>query len=85
MPRPPPGRLDILAAVSAPAAPVPRLLVIHGTKDRSVPLAHGEALFEAAAEPKEIVVVKGGTHLLNSSKRFRKAANAIVALVQSAL
>jgi pimeloyl-ACP methyl ester carboxylesterase len=38
------------------------LLVIHGDQDGIVPLSEGEALFAAANEPKEMVVIPGGDH-----------------------
>jgi fermentation-respiration switch protein FrsA (DUF1100 family) len=38
------------------------LLVIHGDEDGIVPLSEGEALFAAANEPKEMVVIPGGNH-----------------------
>eukprot|EP00434_Breviolum_minutum_P024102 symbB.v1.2.021274.t2/scaffold1829.1/size99555/6 len=44
------------------------MLILHGDRDRSVPLENGEALFHSAAEPKELVIIKGGDHLLRSSK-----------------
>jgi fermentation-respiration switch protein FrsA (DUF1100 family) len=43
-------------------SPIP-LLIIHGDKDNVVPLAHGQALFAAAAEPKEMWIVPGGGHI----------------------
>lgn len=43
-------------------SPIP-LLIIHGDKDNVVPLAHGQALFAAAAPPKEMWVVPGGGHI----------------------
>lgn len=43
-------------------SPIP-LLIIHGDKDPVVPLAHGQALFAAAGQPKEMWVVKGGGHI----------------------
>ena len=36
------------------------VLVIHGTGDELVPFAHGQALFEAANEPKEFLELSGG-------------------------
>lgn len=45
-----------LAEVKAP------VLVIHGDRDTIVPLAQGQALFEAAREPKTMHVVKGAGH-----------------------
>jgi pimeloyl-ACP methyl ester carboxylesterase len=38
------------------------LLVIHGDLDGVVPLSEGQALFAAANEPKEMIVIPGGTH-----------------------
>jgi hypothetical protein len=43
-------------------SPVP-MLIIHGDHDPVVPLAHGQTLFAAASEPKEMWVVEGGGHL----------------------
>src|SRR5688500_14965332 len=38
------------------------VLVIHGTRDRVVPVEHGRRLFEAARQPKRLAIVKGGRH-----------------------
>lgn len=38
------------------------LLVVHGGDDRVIPLKFGQALFDAAVEPKEMQVIKGGGH-----------------------
>ena len=38
------------------------LLAIHGDRDRTVPLSLGRALFEAAPEPKEWLLVPGAAH-----------------------
>jgi fermentation-respiration switch protein FrsA (DUF1100 family) len=38
------------------------LLILHGTTDRVVPVAHGRALFAVAGEPKELVIVEGAGH-----------------------
>jgi hypothetical protein len=43
-------------------SPIP-LLIIHGDKDKVVPLAHGQALFAAAKQPKEMWVVPEGGHI----------------------
>jgi uncharacterized protein len=43
-------------------SPIP-LLIIHGDEDQVVPLSHGQALFAAAAQPKEMWVVRGGGHI----------------------
>lgn len=51
--------LKVVGAVS----PTP-LLFIHGDEDDTVPVEEARRLFEAAAEPKEIFIVKGGGHKL---------------------
>ena len=48
--------LKLVARLRAP------LLVLHGDRDDIVPLAHGEALYEAAPEPKQIHVFAGCGH-----------------------
>lgn len=46
----------------ATLAPLP-LLILHGDLDPVVPIAHAKALYEAAQEPKQLWVVRGGGHL----------------------
>ena len=48
-----------LARIAGLRAP---LLVIHGERDEVVPLAHGQALFASAPEPKWLRVVAGAGH-----------------------
>lgn len=48
--------IDHVAAIKAP------LFVLHGDADGIVPVAHGRAMFEAAAEPKEMMEIAGGSH-----------------------
>jgi fermentation-respiration switch protein FrsA (DUF1100 family) len=47
------------------------LLMLHGAGDRIVPLMHGEALFEAAPDPKRLEVFAGAAHndLIGSAGR----------------
>jgi len=52
-------RLDSLAKIAAYHGP---LLQIHGDQDTIVPLALAKRLFDAAGEPKELVVVERGDH-----------------------
>jgi len=40
------------------------LLVFHSPDDRTVPIAEGEALFAAAAQPKAFIALPGADHLL---------------------
>jgi fermentation-respiration switch protein FrsA (DUF1100 family) len=49
------------------------LLVLHGARDALVPLMHGEALFDAAPEPKRLEVFSHGQHndlVLGSGDRW---------------
>lgn len=39
------------------------ILIVHGAGDRVVPRRHAEALFQAANEPKELVILDGGGHV----------------------
>ena len=52
-------KFDSFVVIRKVTAP---LLVIHGDDDGVVPLSEGQALFALANEPKEMVVVPGGTH-----------------------
>jgi hypothetical protein len=48
--------LDRIRRLRAP------LLVIHGDRDEIVPVAHGRALFAAAAEPKTLHIIRDASH-----------------------
>ena len=54
--------VDKIARVDMP------VIVLHGSDDRYVPVDLGRKLFQAADEPKRLVVVSGGTH--NNSLRL---------------
>ncbi|HEV7589956.1 MAG TPA: alpha/beta fold hydrolase [Longimicrobium sp.] len=53
-------RLDIAAAAARVAQP---WLIVHGDADTSVPVADAHALFAAAGENAELMVVKGADHV----------------------
>ncbi len=55
---------DLVAKIS----PVP-LLIIHGEKDGTVPLAQADILFKKAQEPKVLWKVKGGGHVRALSQK----------------
>lgn len=38
------------------------LLVVHGSRDKTVPTRYGRELFAAAPEPKELFILEGGNH-----------------------
>ncbi len=42
--------------VSAP------VLIVHGTKDRIIPVEHGRRLFDLAPEPKDLLIIEGAGH-----------------------
>jgi alpha-beta hydrolase superfamily lysophospholipase len=48
--------VDQIAKVRAP------VLVVHGSEDRLIPPALGQALYERAPSPKRFLLVEGGTH-----------------------
>jgi len=58
--------IDKIADVRMP------VIVLHGDSDRYVPVDLGRKLFDAAPEPKRLVVVEGGTH--NNSLRLGASA-----------
>lgn len=68
--------IDKIRAVHAP------VLMIHGAKDTTIPLRHGKALFEAAREPKSMIVYPEVQHtdytneqiitpLLNTARQYK--------------
>jgi uncharacterized protein len=46
----------------ASISPIP-LLVLHGDQDRTVPMHHGQRLYDAAREPKQLWIVPGAGHI----------------------
>ena len=76
-------KYDSLAKIANVHAP---LLMIHGTNDNIIPLAHGKKLFAAANEPKNLIIYQGVNHvdysneqilnpLLEASKKLGLIAN----------
>ncbi len=45
------------------------LLIMHGEEDELIPLEHARAIFEAAGDPKDFLVVPGGAHRLRVDRR----------------
>ena len=52
-------RFETTAHVAAASTP---MLFIHGDSDNVVPLKYGQAAYEAANDPKKMLIIKGGTH-----------------------
>ncbi len=44
------------------------VLVTHGTRDATIPVAQGRKLYAAANEPKQLVIIEGGDHNLAGSQ-----------------
>lgn len=65
--------------ISGAVAGLAHVLLFHGEKDTVVPVAHARRLYDLCAEPRELVIFKGGDHRLSAAhhqKSFvRKAAN----------
>jgi fermentation-respiration switch protein FrsA (DUF1100 family) len=56
--------IDFVSRVS----PIP-LMLVHGDEDEMVPVEEGVRLFEAARDPRELVVLSGGGHRLRQDPR----------------
>jgi dipeptidyl aminopeptidase/acylaminoacyl peptidase len=50
------------------------LLLIHGDKDDTVPVAHAHQLYQQAGEPRELVIIPGASHRLRLEARAVDAA-----------
>jgi uncharacterized protein len=55
------NRFDSAHKIANVKCPV---LITHGTNDRTVPVAQGRRLYEAAPEPKRLLIIEGGGHNL---------------------
>lgn len=73
-------RFDAVDKVAAIGAP---LLVVHGTADALIPSGLGRRLYEAAREPKRLILVEGGTHHNTQAKamgQYRAALHELFGL-----
>jgi fermentation-respiration switch protein FrsA (DUF1100 family) len=53
-------------------APRP-LLLVHGSEDATVPVAHARELYEKAGDPKKLVIIEGAGHRLRRDERVISA------------
>lgn len=67
---------------AAQISPIP-LLLIHGDKDRIIPLHHGQELFAAARQPKEFWLVPEGGHI--EAFRRKNAQDRLVKYLQQVM
>lgn len=70
------GRYDVLEAVKKLKKP---LLVIHGTRDEVVPPSSAKTLYQAANEPKKLLMVEGGDHVFSDAKLRRLVLEEVLA------
>ena len=64
------SKYDVVKAVKEVHCPV---LIVHGSLDEQVPLAHAEVLYKNANKPKNIEIIKGADHRLTNPIHRRKA------------
>ena len=72
--------IDKIADIGIP------VLIVHGTDDRYVPSRLSQELFEAAAPPKQLLLVPGGTHnnsMTIGSREYAKALREVFGLQPS--
>lgn len=72
--------IDKIADIGIP------VLIVHGTDDRYVPSRLSRELFEAAAPPKQLLLVPGGTHnnsMTLGSREYAKALSDVFGLQPS--
>lgn len=55
------------------------ILIAHGDADKTIPFEHGKRLFEAANEPKRLVVIPGGDHNDPMPESYRLELDAFLA------
>eukprot|EP00128_Syssomonas_multiformis_P007551 Colp12_sorted_trinity150504_noHs@10096 len=76
-----------LSITSAVALFPGRVLIVHGDADTHVPVRYGEKLYELyCTRPKgeqKLVVIRGGNHLLSSSKCMKQAMRALTDFLSS--
>jgi fermentation-respiration switch protein FrsA (DUF1100 family) len=80
-----PVKYDSLSKIGEISTP---LLVVHGERDELVPFADGQALYEAAREPKSWFPIRGAghndTYVVGGKAYFSRLAAFAAGLVQSA-
>jgi alpha-beta hydrolase superfamily lysophospholipase len=65
-------------------SPVP-LLLLHGTADPVIPIAHSELLYEKAGSPRQLVVLQGGRHIEAFSRFLPKTGPLVLHFLDEAL
>ena len=65
---------DLIGQVGAP------VLILHGDADGTIPVAQGQALYDAAPEPKRLIVYPGGRH---NDLRLHGAGQDTIAFIEA--
>lgn len=58
------NRFESARKIASVGCPV---LIAHGTRDETIPVEQGRALYQAAPEPKRLLLINGGDHFLPNS------------------
>ena len=61
-------KYDLLKAIRR----APPILILHGSLDEVVHLEHSQKLYEAAAEPKRLEIIKGADHVFSQNGHLNK-------------
>ncbi|TBV04439.1 alpha/beta hydrolase [Phytopseudomonas dryadis] len=72
-------KFDSLSKISQVKVPV---LIAHGTGDRYIPPRFSESLYQAASEPKRLLLIEGGNHnnsMRTASREYREAIRTLFA------
>jgi uncharacterized protein len=77
-----PSRLDVLAAARRLSIP---WLIVHGDADASVPVDDAHALFEAAGDAAELLVVEGGDHTFGARHPYAGATPELATVAEATL
>ena len=75
-------KFDNLGKIKSVHCPV---LIIHGTKDSVINIAHGRELFAAANEPKQALWIEGANHndvAFLGGTRYSESLKAFATLIQ---
>lgn len=62
-------KYDLLLAIKN----APPILILHGSLDEVVPVEHAYKLYEAALEPKKLVIVEGADHVFSQTRHLNRA------------
>ena len=64
------AKYDVLKALKRVSCPV---LIVHGSSDELVPIAHANAMYEGANQPKDILMIEGADHRFTDPIHRKKA------------